>query len=265
VAIEPANSCGRCRWCLAGRQNVCPDVAFLGAPPTHGALQEYIAYPAHLCELLPESLSDEAGVMMEPMGVAMHAINLAYMRPGMDVVILGTGVIGTCILALLVLQPDMHVICVDLLPERLERAKAMGATTVQARPGQIAEVAEAVLADMAGIGADVVFECAGADETQWNMCEIAAPVAHLLAVGTNRSDRITFCAGTARRLGLTIRVVRRSLNTLSRCIDLADRRLIQPDELVTHTFPASQVAEAFETAANHANGVLKAIVDMREW
>ncbi len=114
-------------------------------------------------------------------------------------------------------------------------------------------------------GADIVFECSGSPDTLYSMCEVAAPGAHLVVIGSNPEDEVIFSSGSARRKGLTLRFVRRSLNTLDPAIDLAAWGKIHPEKLVTHHFPASEAAEAFETVANYADGVLKAVIDMRCW
>lgn len=266
VAVEPAIPCGSCQWCAGGLGNVCPTVQFLGLPPIQGALQECIVHPAHLLERLPQTISDEAAVVLEPMAIALHAVNLAKVRPGQTMVILGTGVLGTCVLALLALYKGIRVVCTDLLPDRLERAREMGAhVTIQADPDADEEVAEQIRSAVRGAGADIVFECAGARQTMWNMCEVAAPAAHLVVIGITEDDRIAFSSGTSRRKGLTLRLVRRSLRTLPQCIDLTRRGLIDPEKLVTHTFSATEVARAFETVDTYADGVLKALVDMEKW
>ncbi len=266
VAVEPAISCGTCECCTSGRPNICPDVRFLGLPPTHGAFQQYIVHPAHLVEPIPDGVSDEAAVVLEPMAIALHAVNLVKVRPGQDVVILGTGVLGTCVLALLSLYRGVRTVCVDLMPDRLERAAAMGAdAVVRPDPDDDEAAARQVLDAVGGEGADVVFECAGAHQTMWNMCEVAEPGAHIAIVGITEDDRITFSSGTSRRKGLTLRLVRRSLRTLPACIDLAARGLIEPQALVTHTFAAADISDAFRTVDGHADGVLKALVDMDRW
>ena len=266
VAVDPAISCGKCKWCTSGKTNLCPEVLFLGLPPKSGALQEYIVHPADLLEKLPNSISDEGAVVLEPMSIALHGINLVKIKPGQSVVILGTGVLGTCVLDLLGLHRGLHVICVDLLPERLERAEKMGAEkTIRAEEGKGKAVVNKIKSATRGEGAEVVFECAGVEDTLWNMCEIAAPGAHVAVIGTNPDDRLSFSSGSARRKGLTLRFVRRSLNTLSQCIRLADQGRISPADLVTHTFSPAEVNKAFETVDSYADGVLKAIIDMEKW
>lgn len=266
VAIEPNVYCGKCAWCGGGRRNLCPEYRFLGLPPRDGAMQEYLVHPAHLLAKLPDGVSDEAGVVLEPMAVALHAVRLAKVAPGQKIVILGTGVLGTCVLALLGLDEGLRVVCVDLLEERLERARKMGAAaTIAAVEGKGAEAARKTTAATGGLGAQVVFECAGAGETLWNMCEVAAPGAHLAVIGSNPEDTVSFSSSAARRKGLTLRFVRRSLDTLEGCIEFAARGLVAPEQLVTHVFSAGEAAKAFETVGKSADGVLKALIDMEEW
>jgi L-iditol 2-dehydrogenase len=97
------------------------------------------------------------------------------------------------------------------------------------------------------------------------MCEVAAPGAHLAVIGSNPDDEVLFSSGSARRKGLSLRFVRRSLNTLSQCIHLTEQGLISPQNLVTHIFSAAQVAQAFKTVNAYADGVLKALIDMEQW
>jgi L-iditol 2-dehydrogenase len=264
VAIEPAINCGRCRWCLSGNPNLCPEILFLGLPPKEGALQEYIVHPVGLLEQIPDHLSDAGAVVLEPMAVALHAINLVKIKPGQTVVILGTGVIGTCVLLLLSLWGDLKIICVDPIEDRLDRAQNLGADQT-VNGASLEEVKREIKSASGEKGADVVFECAGEKESFRAMCELAGPGAHLAVIGSSPMDEVVFSSGSARRKGLTLRFVRRSSNTLGPCIRLADKGLISPNDLVTHTFSASKVTEAFELVRSYADGVLKAVINMEEW
>lgn len=264
VAVEPAISCGQCAWCQDGTPNLCPDVSFLGLPPKEGAMQEYIAHPACLLERIPDSVDDGSAVMLEPMAVALHAISLVKIRSGQSVVILGTGVIGTCVLSLLKQYHGLRIVCVDPIQERLQRALNMGAAVVIRPDGDADRDAESdrIRSAAGATGAHVVFECAGEPDTMWHMCEVAAPGAHVAVIGIPPSESIILSSHSARRKGLTLRFVRRSLNTLPDCIRMAEKGLIAPRDLVTHVFGATHVTQAFGTVADHSDGVLKAIVDM---
>ena len=265
VAVEPAVSCGACRWCRAGLSNLCRQTRthFLGLPPTDGAMQQYLVHPAGLVAALPEEIDDNAAVMLEPMAIALHAVRLSKVAPGRRIVILGTGVLGTCVLALLRLYRGLHVVCVDLLADRLKRASAMGADgVVEAREGDREAVAREISDAVGAEGADIVFECAGAGDTLWHMCEVAAPGAHVIVIGSNPDDTVAFSSGVARRNGLTLRFVRRSLDTLEPCIDLAAQDILAPGDLVTHEFAATDAAAAYDLVVRAAAGVLKVVIDM---
>ena len=127
------------------------------------------------------------------------------------------------------------------------------------------EVKKEVFQALGENGADVVFECSGAPESLRAMCEVAGPGTHVAVIGSNPQDDVIFSSGSARRKGLTLRFVRRSNNTLKQCMDLVREGLISPGDLVTHTFSASRVAQAFETVGAYADGVLKALIDMEDW
>jgi L-iditol 2-dehydrogenase len=266
VGVEPAIPCGRCRWCLEGTCNICPTVGFLGLPPVHGAFREYIAHPAHLLEDLPDEIDDGAAVVLEPLAIALNAVQLVKVKPGHRVAILGTGVLGTCVLEVLRLYRGLHVVCVDLAADRLERAQRMGAhETIQAGDQSDDQIARQIRSALGGEGADVVFECAGAAQTIWNMAEVAGPAGHISAIGSSHDDRIVFSSGSARRKGLTIRYVRRSLHTLGPCIELVRQGELDPAGLVTDTFKASDITRAFELVESQAEGVLKGLVNMERW
>ena len=263
VSVEPAIPCGECQWCRTGQYNVCPNGDFLGLPPTPGALQDYLVHPARCLHPLPDDVSDEAGVVLEPMAIALHAVRLSKVRPGQSVAILGTGTVGTCVLELLRLYGATRVVCTDLVDDRLQRARQMDADgTVNATGLGLEEAAARVRSELPDRGADVVFECCGEEQTLWNMCEIAAPLAHVVVVGSNRDDRVRMASSTARRRGLTLRFVRRSLHTLEPAMELARKGDVEVEKLATHVLPADRTQEAFKTADKRRDGVLKAIVDM---
>ena len=91
VAVDPAIPCGQCESCRAGHANLCPDVRFAGHQTLDGGLQERLQWPDELLVALPESLSDDAGALLEPLGVAIHAVRLAHVRPAHDVLVVGGG------------------------------------------------------------------------------------------------------------------------------------------------------------------------------
>lgn len=85
VAVDPAIPCESCERCAAGDHNLCPTVEFAGHGTLDGALREYLVWPDRLLHPLPDELSDDAGALLEPLGVAIHAVDVSHLRPGADV------------------------------------------------------------------------------------------------------------------------------------------------------------------------------------
>lgn len=257
VFIEPAINCQACRWCQAGQPNVCPHHEFLGLPPRDGALTQYMTHPARLCEPLPDDVCDDAGVLLEPLAVAVHSLDRGGFRAGCSAVVLGAGPIGlTHVLLLAGLAGPLIV--TDPLEYRLEHARRLGAT-ITINPRRQDAVA-AVLEATGGHGADFVFECAGAAETFEQMVAMAAPAARVAVVGIPEDDRLAFPHSLARRKGLDVLMVRRANLTFARALDRLRAARLPLASLATHHWPLDQVQQAFETAGEYRDGVVKAIV-----
>ena len=80
VAVDPAQPCGRCEMCEQGHPNLCHRLHFCGLYPDPGSLCEYMLMPAHTCFPVPDAIDDAGAAMLEPLGVAIHAIDLAKIR-----------------------------------------------------------------------------------------------------------------------------------------------------------------------------------------
>jgi L-iditol 2-dehydrogenase len=258
VAVDPAIPCGKCEWCRQGHPNLCPDVRFAGHAPQDGTLREWIAWPEACLHPLPATISDAEGALLEPLGVALHAVDLAHLRVGMMVAVLGCGPIGLLIVQLARLSGASRIIATDLRAHRLQAAHMFGAhRTVLAEAGH--ELPE-VLSDTVGRGVDVAFEVAGEQPAVDVAIAAACPGGKVVLAGIPSDDRSSFTASAARRKGLTIKLVRRMRNTYPRAIELGLAGQVQLVPLVTHRFPLEKVADAFATAQRREGG--KVIVEI---
>ena len=84
VAIEPAIPCERCSLCLEGHPNLCPTIRFSGQGDDDGSMREWMAWPEHCLFPLPDGFTAADGAMLEPLGVAIHTVDLAHVRPGVE-------------------------------------------------------------------------------------------------------------------------------------------------------------------------------------
>lgn len=258
VAVEPGIPCFHCEHCHRGNHNLCPNVRFFGSPPVDGAFRERFCHPVSLVEVLPDSVSDEMGAMLEPLGVAVHAVDLLSPKTAQSAVVVGCGTIGLCLIAVLRASGVSPIYAVDPLGYRTTLAGRMGADKVFAELG--AEAVQDLLSETGGRGCDLAFEAAGCASAHEPTLRMAAIGGKVMIVGISSDNRIAFEEGMARRKGLTIYMCRRSRNTLRRSIQLMASGLVDLSPLVTHHFTLDRIAEAFDAAANYRDGVVKAVV-----
>lgn len=239
VAVDPADPCRSCEICLSGLPHLCPNLRFAGHGETDGALRTELAWPAHLVHRLPDSLSDVEGALLEPVGVALHAVDLAHVRPGSVAGVFGCGPLGLLLVQLLQLTGST-VVAADPLPHRLAAAEELGATS-EAAP------------------VDVAFEVAGEDDALAAAIEAVRPGGRVVVVGIPDGDRTSFSASTARRKGLTIALSRRmEPGDLPRAIRIAGTGRLELESLVTARHALTDWRPAFDHLVERRG--LKAVV-----
>jgi L-iditol 2-dehydrogenase len=255
VAVDPAIPCLSCEMCSAGYHNLCPTVQFAGHGDLDGGMQEQLVWPDHLLHPLPDDLSDDAGALLEPLGVAVHAVAVSHLRPGADVLVVGAGPIGVLTTQVARRAGARRVLVVEPLEHR--RAIAVGAGADAAFAPQ--DAAAAVLDATAGRGVDVVVEMAGNDAAIATAVEVSRPGARIALAGIPSTDTSAFPAAAARRKGLTFAMVRRMNDTYPRAIDLATSG-VDLDALVTERRPLIEAADAFASASGRSgNKVVVAV------
>lgn len=258
VAVEPAVPCWRCELCEHGHPNLCPNHYFYGLFPEDGALRERMNVSARNCFPLPDALSDEAGPLLETLGVAIHAIDLAKIRVASTVAVLGAGPVGLLITRLAVLAGAARVFAFDKFDWRLRKAKDWGAT--HAFNVDECDPAGAVMDVTGGRGVDVAIEAAWADHSVQQAADMARYGGRLVLVGIAADDKLQMQHSVARRKGLTIIMSRRMKHTYPRAIELATSGAIKLEELVSHRFNLSQTAAAYASNLAYEPGINKVIL-----
>jgi len=237
VAIDPAIPCEACRACHDGYRNLCYHIRFAGHGETDGMLREEMRWPARLLHPLPDQISDDAGALLEPLGVALHAMDLGHVPFGGRVTVVGCGPIGLLLLQVLRAGGAAAITAVEPLPHRRDAAKSLGADEVT-DPG----------ADLTTCGADVAFEVAGTDDAVRLAMESVRPGGRIVLAGIPDDDVTTFTASLARRKGLTIAMVRRMNDVYPRAISLAARGAVALDSLVSRRASLDEAVTAFAAA-----------------
>ena len=248
VAVDPAIPCEHCDLCREGHPNLCPDVRFAGHGSWDGGLQEYLSWPTRRLHPLPETLDGVAGALLEPLGVAIHAVDLGHVGVGARVAVVGCGPIGLLLAQVCLAAGASVVLAVDPLEHRRAAAERAGAEVTIA-PGDPWDGAEV----------DVAFEAAGTDEAVDLALRSARPGARVVLAGIPAGDRTSFSASIARRKGHTLVLVRRMGEVYPRALRLVASGAVDTQSLVTHRFPLDRVSDAFALAA--AREGLKVVVE----
>ncbi|MEZ4718215.1 MAG: alcohol dehydrogenase catalytic domain-containing protein [Caldilineaceae bacterium] len=259
VAVDPAQPCGRCELCEQGHPNLCRRLHFCGLYPDPGSLCEYMIMPAHTCFPVPDNVDNDAAALLEPLGVAIHAVDLAKIKVADSVAIIGAGPIGLFVLQLAKLSGAEPIYISDKFDWRLELAASYGAIPVNCdKTDPVAFVREAT----GGRGVDVAIEAAWADHSVQQAAEMARWGGRLVLVGIPGPDKLEMKASTARRKGLTIRMSRRMKHVYPRSIKLATTGKVDLNGIVSHRFPLAQAPEAYAMNADYQDRVVKVMIEV---
>jgi L-iditol 2-dehydrogenase len=253
VAVDPNRSCGRCEWCLAGHGNLCPNVEFIGAPPFDGAMTNQIWVAKSQVTALPESMSALEAAMLEPLGVAIHAVDLAKPRLLERVALLGAGPIGLLILQVLKVAGAGEVHVVEPLEHRRAAALRLGAETAVA-------TVDDFIRDDGKDGCPLVVEATN-DPQGFREAVLASRIGgRVILTGIPDGDSYTLPAAAARRRGLKIKFVRRMGDDYPRAIHLVASGRVNVKEVVTHRERLHKAPELFEALAQSSPGYLKVLL-----
>ena len=224
VACGAGVSCGRCRWCRAGRTNLCSGYYTLGLS-THGGLAEYAAAPASICVAIPSGCSDADAALAQPLAVGIHAVERARIAPGGTVALLGAGAIGSFILAALG-DHDGPVIAFDIDEERLATARILGAVRTELLPR---DATPADLRELVPDGADRVFETSGAPGAAERAIAMAARGGTVVLVGLTKTPQaLNFADVVLREVTIQTTVAHICDSDLPAALQLLDRMPLAP-------------------------------------
>ena len=258
VAVDPAIACRHCRYCEEGNPNLCDNLRFAGHDNVDGALREKLCWPKSLVYPLPDEYTAADGAMLDPLGVALHALSLGHVMPGMSVGIFGCGPIGLMLVQLARAAGAAKIIATDRLANRLDAARSFGASRIILAAG--GQENEEVDAATNGDGVDIAFEAAGDHEAVETAILATRPGRQVILIGIPDDDRTIFPASVARRKGLTLKLVRRMKHTYPRAIQMVKSGVVDVRSLVTHRFPLSEYRTAFETAKKREG--IKVIIEL---
>ncbi|MGH9702297.1 MAG: zinc-binding dehydrogenase [Candidatus Acidiferrales bacterium] len=159
VAVNAVDPCRECEYCRRGLYELCRSAAYIGFD-RDGGFAESAVVPEYCCHLLNPQISNEAGALVEPLSVALHAVKRANVGIGSRVAVVGGGAVGLCVLQCLRAVGVREVFVIEKCETKRRFAEQLGAAAF-INPEQIDPHA-AIKEITGGAGADTTFECVGA-------------------------------------------------------------------------------------------------------
>lgn len=261
VNIEPGVPCGKCKFCLSGHYNICPDVDFLATQPNYrGALTNYITHPESLTYKLPDNMDTMEGALVEPAAVGMHAAMEADVKPGKKIVILGAGCIGLMTLQACRVMGATEIVVVDMIEKRLDMAAKLGAMeTINGGKEDTVARAKEILGDL---GADIVFETAGARATAAQTTKLVMRGGRIMIVGTVPGDTPVNFLSINREV--KIQTVFRYANNYPMTIEAISSGRFDVKSMVTDIYDYKDVQRAFEESLSRKSEIIKGVIKIAE-
>ncbi|MCX6090221.1 MAG: alcohol dehydrogenase catalytic domain-containing protein [Candidatus Atribacteria bacterium] len=260
VAVMPVVGCGGCPSCRAGDVNRCSQVWLYGVH-RDGGFAEFVK--VHTTNIFPvnQTVDPRRVAFTEPLAVGVHCNRAGEVKAGYSVAILGGGIIGLVILQVAKIRGAGPVLVSDIIPERVERAKVMGADwAVDSRGVNLVEFSRK---EVVPGGFDVVYDVVGSEVTLETGLELLKPGGMLVMVAVPEVEK--------KILNVKKIFAQEKKFTASRTYSMADYQValdyiiqgkVEPLNMITSIFPLDSIRTAFEKVEHGKDQELKVLIDI---
>lgn len=262
VTMEPGITCGECEFCKKGEYNLCPDVKFFATPPYDGTFQEYVAHPSNLTFKLPDSISLKEGAMVEPLSVGMHGAIQGDAKAGQTAVVFGLGAIGLLTMMAAKFRGVNNIIVVDIMENRLNKAKELGATHVI--NGLKEDVIKRICEITKGQMADIAFETAGTEITTNQCIHAVKKGSNIVLIGYSKTGKMNLEMSLALDKEVTFKTVFRYRHIYPLSIEAIQSGKVNVKDLISHEFNFNDIQKAMDDSINNKNEIVKSVIKVME-
>ena len=250
VFVEPYNTCGMCEYCRTGRYNLCRDTKHIGHSAGWSDIDYFPGGMAEYCQVwathvyeIPDNISYEEATLLDPLAVAIHAVDVSKYSSGSDVLILGSGPVGLCISQVVKAYGAPIVFCTDIYQKALTVASELGVDyPLDARTVNITDF---VMGKTSGRGVDFVFDTIGSESSQKEALKLLAASGTLVNLVANTNTiKIQLLDLSGERC------IRGTSNNLYQDVligmKLMATSLVKAKPMITHRFPLAEVNKGFD-------------------
>jgi len=252
VIVEPNYPCGDCIYCRTGRGNICPNKISLGVS-IPGCFSGQFSAPAEFCWQIPDGITDQNAVLIEPLAVSLHALWQSKVQLGDTIAIIGCGSTGLLLIHAAVTQ-GVRVIAFDKYEEKKEIAVRLGAESIKIDDIETVWAKENVR---------TVFECAGSSATVELALNSAPRGSQIILMGLSTSPA-NFQPLRFVREGLNLQgsLIYDHPNDFANAIALVEKGKLTPSRIISEEYPFSKIQDALELAGT--GKVSKIILNMEK-
>ena len=265
VFVEPYNTCGMCEYCRTGRYNLCRDTKHIGHSAGWSNMDYFPGGMAEYCQVwathvyeIPDNISYEEATLLDPLAVAIHAVDVSKYTTGSDVLILGSGPVGLCISQVVKACAASNVFCTDIYQKALSVAGELGVNyPLNARTTNVTDFITEITK---GRGVDFIFDTVGSENSQKEALRLLATSGTLVNLVANSNTvklKLLDLSGE--------RCVRGTSNNLYQDvltgIKLMASSFIKARPLITHELSLTQVNKGFDLLyKKEENDVIKVLI-----
>jgi erythritol/L-threitol dehydrogenase len=246
VIAEQIYPCGRCRFCQSGKYWMCEVHDMYGFQGyCNGAFAQFMKFgPRSLVHKLPSDIKRDAGVLVEPLACAIHAVERGEIQLGDTVVLAGAGTLGLLMIQIIKLKHPGLLIVTDAKAERLERAKALGAdVTINVKEKDVvAEVKKLT----GGYGTDVFIEASGYAPAVGQGMDMLRKLGTFVEFGVYGEKATVDFSIIGDRKELNIHGAHLGPYCYPRAIDYLYRGVVRHEEIVTTHYPLAQFQQGID-------------------
>jgi 2-desacetyl-2-hydroxyethyl bacteriochlorophyllide A dehydrogenase len=257
AVAEHVIGCGKCTYCEEGKRNLCKNPTVLGLH-RQGALAEYLAVPESLVYRLPDELSYDDGVLVEPLSIAVYAVRKANVRVGDNVAVIGQGPIGLFVdqvaksAGATIYGFDKHDNRLQFAQEHQYINKGFNVT----QDGYLNNFQSMLSSN----GADVVFEAVGRDQSAEMAFELTKDAGKVLILGVfEHNVQINMMQIVKKEL--TVQGSWTSIFSFGPTLSLLASKEIAVNQFITNRYPFSETKKAFDEALTDKGNRIKTVIE----
>jgi L-iditol 2-dehydrogenase len=247
VSIEPQRPDPDSAETRSGHYNLCPHMRFFATPPVDGAFCDYVTIGAGYAHRVPDSVSDDAAALCEPLSVGIAAIRKAGLHGGSSVLITGAGPIGIMVAQLARAYGATDIVVSDPDGSRREQATAFGATAAL----------DPTVESIFDLAVDAFVDASGAPAAVVDGIRAVRPAGTVVLVGSG-AESMELPTQLIQNRELVLTGVFRYANTWPTAIALVASGRVDLDAMVTARFPLEKAAEALDS--DRTPGSVKTVV-----